>query len=133
MGTPTRRSHGARVCGNLQFSVGVRPLSDVTVRRFTSLHLLDRLAGTALSVFDLALAVARLTKVAAVEQLVIDLLQRKPAASGVLGLCYIRAVKIAAIRRIRMKVLERLNAPIASKPPSVRTFLAFYQTDSSLR
>jgi len=49
------------------------------------LGLFYRLARCALGVLDLTLAVAFLAQVAAIEQLVLDLLQRKAAAGCVLG------------------------------------------------
>ena len=69
----------------------------------------ERLLSRPCHVFDLALVVALLAEIAAVEELGLDLFQGQSTASGVFRPRHISAVKIAAVDRIRMKFFERLD------------------------
>src|SRR5581483_6778970 len=86
-------------------------------------HLLYCLARGPLGVFKLALAVALLAEIAAVKQLVFDLLQCQAAAGGMLSPRHVGAVKIAAVRWIGVKLRKRFNAHVDAPPASPLTRL----------
>ena len=65
--------------------------------------------GGSLGVFDLTLK-ATLAEIAAIQQLAFDLFERQTAAGGVFCPRHIRAMKIAGVYRITVKLSERLNA-----------------------
>ena len=89
--------------------------------RTLSIELLDCLAGSALGVFELALAATFFAEIAAIQQLGFDLFERETAAGGVFRPGHIRAMKIAGIYRITVKLSERLDAQAVSAPaPLVR-------------
>jgi predicted cation transporter len=81
-----------------------------------ALHLLYRLAGGALGILELTLAIALLAEIPTIEQLVPDLLQGKSAAGGMFRPGHISAVKIAGVYRITVKLSERLNARMLFAP-----------------
>jgi hypothetical protein len=69
----------------------------------------ERLLSRPCHVFDLALVVALLAEIAAVEELGLDLFQGQSTAGGVFRPRHIGAMKIAGINRIIVKLLKRLD------------------------
>src|SRR5713226_8060655 len=88
-----------------------------------ALHLLYRLAGGALGILELTLAIALLAEIPTIEQLVPDLLQGKPAAGGMFRPRHIGAVEIAAVDRIGMKFFEWLDPRTLSASAPRRAYL----------
>ena len=81
----------------------------------------QHLLGRPRDVFELAPAAALFAQIAIVEQLVCDLFERQAGAGGVFRPSQIRAVKIARIRGISMKLFKRLNPLAFSAPGLPRT------------
>src|SRR5260370_36263517 len=88
-----------------------------------ALHLLYRLAGGALGILELALAIALLAEIPTIEQLAPDLVQRQTAAGGMFRPRHISAVEIAAVNGIGMKFSEGLDACALSAPAPLRAYL----------
>src|SRR6266446_8783969 len=88
-----------------------------------ALHLLYRLTGGALGIFELALVIALLAEIPTIEQLVPYLFQRQTAAGGMFRPRHISAVEIAAVNGIGMKFSERLDARVLSALAPLWTYL----------
>src|SRR5712692_4544811 len=90
-----------------------------------ALHLLYRLAGGALGILELALAIALLAEVTTVRQLIPDLFERQAAAGGMFRPRHISAVEIAAVDGFGMKFFERFDARALSASAPLRAYLLF--------
>ncbi len=109
--------------GALRYTLRAASCDGIVNQFHLTLHLLYRLAGGALGILELALAIALLAEISTIEQLVPDLLQRQTAAGGMFCPRHISAVKIAAVDGIGMKFFERLDARVLSASALVRADL----------